>query len=107
MSRAENVGMLLEAPAFYSQQHIVPAYKDTVLQVKLTRDTDSPKMLDYIFSDIVFDYGTVVWETPITGTLIEKYLMPRSSTLVSTVENISKRINVDIKMLLKSAANVQ
>lgn len=107
MSRAENVGMLLEAMAFYSQQHIVPSYRETVLQVKLTRDNDSPKMLDYIFSDIVFDYGTVVWETPITGTLIEKYLMPRSSTLVSTVENISKRINVDIKMLLKSAANVQ
>jgi len=106
MSRAENVGMLLEAMAFYSQQHIVPAYKETVLQVKLTRDEDSPKMLDYIFSDIVFDYGTVVWESAITGPIIKNYLMPRSSTLVSAVEGIATKMDADIEKLLESAVNV-
>lgn len=105
-SRAENIGILLEAMSFYSQQNIVPAYKETVLQVKLSRDEDSARMLDYVFGNIVFDYGTVVWESDITGTLMSNYMMPRSSTLVSTIESIGNTLESKISDLLKSAVDV-
>ncbi len=105
-SRSENIGIILEAMSFYSQQHIVPAYKETVLQVKLTRDEDSARMIDHVFESIVFDYGTVVWESDITGVLISKYMMPRSSTLVSTIESISNTLDNKIESLLKSAVDV-
>lgn len=106
ISRSEYIGMLLEAMSFYSQQHIVPAYKKTVLAVKLSRDIDSARMLDHIFSNIVFDYGTVVWESQITGPIITKYIMPRSDTLISTVETIGATVNTNIEKLLIACENV-
>ena len=96
----------MEAMSFYSQQNIVPAYKETVLQVKLSRDEDSAKMLDYVFGNIVFDYGTVVWENAITSPIITKYLMPRSSELVSTIESMDATLTKDIEKLLTSAVDV-
>ncbi len=106
MARAENVGLLLEAMSFYSQQNIVPLYKETVLQVKLTRDEDSARMLDHIFGHIVFDHATSVWQQEITTELIKKYLLPRSDTLVSTVDAIGTKLSVSIDKLVQSAANV-
>ena len=105
-SRADYIGTLMEAMSFYSQQNIVPAYKETVLQVKLSRDEDSAKMLDYVFGNIVFDYGTVVWENAITGPIITKYLMPRSSELVSTIESMDASLKTSIEKLLTSAVDV-
>lgn len=105
-SRAENIGILLEAMSYYSQQNIVPAYIDTIIDVKLTRDEESARMLDYIFDGIVFDYGTVVWESDITGQLISNYLLPRSTTLVSTVEQINNNLTAKFEDLFEAVENM-
>ncbi len=102
-SRSESIGIILEAMNFYSQQHIVPAYKETVLQVKLTRDEDSSRMLDHVFESIVFDYGTVVWQNALSGPIINKCLLPHSATVASTIESMSASIEQQISDLLEAA----
>lgn len=105
-SRAENIGIILEAMSFYSQQNIVPIYRETVLQVKTTRDENSARMLDHIFEAIVFDYGTVVWQNDITAPIVNNYLLPRSTTLISTIDSLSSTLEQKISDLLEAVENV-
>ena len=49
--------MLTEALNAETYKQVVPAYFDTALKVKLTRDTESAAMLDLLMESRVFDFG--------------------------------------------------
>lgn len=51
----EKIGMILQEMAYISNKYIRPAFYETMLLGKLTRDNESEKMLDYIFGNIVVD----------------------------------------------------
>ena len=53
----ECVGAVLELLAYESSNTVIPAYYDTVLTGKLTRDEDAKKMLDIIFDTICYEVG--------------------------------------------------
>ena len=50
----EKTGLLMEALAYDSMGIIDVAFYDTFLSVKVTRDEESPKMLDIIFSNLTY-----------------------------------------------------
>ena len=52
-------GVILEAMASDSAQHLVPAFYETLLKSKLSRDNDSEEMLDLIFASRSFDMGPI------------------------------------------------
>ena len=50
-------GIIVEALSAESYKRCVPAYKEVLLGIKLTRDRDSVEMLELIYKTCVFDIG--------------------------------------------------
>lgn len=103
MSRAENVGMILEAMCFNSQENLVPTYKKVVVQTKSTRDDESIEMLDYVFDGISFDYGMVVLANTTANILAQNVLRPKSTTLVSTLTSMKSSLDSQIGSIIEAA----
>ena len=57
----EMTGVILEAMASDSAQNLVPAFYETLLKSKHTRDNDSEEMLEIVFGNRVFDWGDTVY----------------------------------------------
>ena len=53
----ENDSIILEALNAETYKQVVPAYYDTSLKVKFSRDTESAEMLDMLMDSRVFDFG--------------------------------------------------
>jgi hypothetical protein len=53
----ENVSIILEALNAETWKQVVPAYYETSLKVKFSRDTESAEMLDLLMDSRVFDFG--------------------------------------------------
>jgi hypothetical protein len=58
-SRRELVGAAAEAMAAESYRKVTPAYFETALKVKYTRDEESSQMLDIILRGATFNFGVV------------------------------------------------
>jgi len=58
--RMDMVCMVLEDIAYYSMEHVRPAYYEKVLSGKIARDDDSIDMLEIITQNISYDLGFVV-----------------------------------------------
>jgi len=61
----EIAGALLEAMACETRNTVIPAYYDSSLKDKHSRDDDTLEMLDLIYNTRVFDLGDTVWFDPI------------------------------------------
>ena len=57
----EMTGVVLEAMASDSAQHLVPAFYDVMLKSKHTRDNESEEMLEIVFGNRIFDWGDTVY----------------------------------------------
>ena len=53
----EMAGHIVELLAYYSRVHTVPAYYDTLLTSKISRDNESQEMLNIIYDNLVYDYA--------------------------------------------------
>jgi len=105
-SRLDNIGILMEAMSFYSQQNIVDVYKKVILQTKMTRDDDSAEMLQYVFDGISFDYGIVVWQNDVGNVFMNKVFMPKSDTITSTIASIQSVLDAKIETLKEAVAEM-
>lgn len=105
-SRLDNVGILLEAMAFRSQQTVVPTYKEVLLQTKFTRDEDSGEMVDMIFKGIAFDLAIVAYEGTFTGPVMNNIFIPREDVVVSTFESVSNTFDSDLASLKAAVADM-
>jgi ABC-type glycerol-3-phosphate transport system substrate-binding protein len=56
----EEIGVFLEAFAYYGYTDVRPAFYDLLLQGKLVRDEASGEMLDYIFEKRFYDTGSIL-----------------------------------------------
>ena len=60
-TKLEAVGAFLEAGSCSGYNDSVPAYYETVLKNKVSRDDDTPAMLDLIFNTRTLDLGDTYW----------------------------------------------
>lgn len=61
------VGTITEAMAAESYKQIIPAFYETALQTKYTRDNESQEMIDLILSSVKFDFGNIYTHTIANG----------------------------------------
>ena len=102
-ANAERSGLILEALAEGSTDTLLPAYYETTLKRKASRDSESSDMLDLIFGNRVVDYCNTYTETGINS-FIQSQLKAASNTFASSeasqrstfTENIDK-INASYK----------
>ena len=79
----ENVGILLNAPAYYSRQDVIPAYIEVLLKSAVSRDEESASMIELIFDSSFYDPGTGVWSSIIKNNYTSKIFLPRSTNVAS------------------------
>lgn len=104
--RLENMGILLEAMSFYTQQNVIPVYTDKVLDLKVTRDYESAEMLDLVFAGVTYDFGVNGWAADVSDKLIEKIFYAKSTAIVSELVAIEPVIQSNIEKLRVSVKEV-
>ena len=104
----EMTGVLLEALAAESRYTLIPAFYDTVIKDKSTRDRESADMLDIIFGNMVFDVGDFYsladfpdYFLRITGSAAALGRDQRTSDIASFWAKKQKLMEVELKKLIK------
>ena len=61
ITNPEIAGAVMEAMACAARNQIIPAYYESALKNKYSRDADTSEMLDLIFDTRVYDLGDTIW----------------------------------------------
>ena len=101
MANAENIGMLLEAMAFYTQKNIVPQYTETLVKSKYARDAESAEMLSICFDSIYFDFGINAWQEQVAAKLLKGSFVGLAGNFGSVLKGMQKSVDAEIKKLVK------
>jgi hypothetical protein len=104
--RYENVGILLNALAFYSKQDVIPAYIEILLKSKVSRDDESAAMIELIFDNSFYDLGTGAWSAIMKNNYTSKIFLPRSTNVASVTAKIEKQAKAAIDKFM-AAVNEQ
>jgi hypothetical protein len=96
----ENVGILMEALSFDSQQKLIPIYKDKLLKTRFASDEDSRAMLDIIFNTTVSELGINVFEDIVSVPLIQAIYMPKKDVIASTLSGMTS-VRTEISKMLE------
>lgn len=99
-SNLERTGIILEAITYESSQTTFPAYIETSIKTKYSRDEESIEMLDIIFSNRSFDIGFIFdW-----GGCSSFYTTLLSSNSPELASSIAKLKDADIKAMQDTLA---
>ena len=98
----ERTGVILEALAAESAKNVVPVYYDIALKTKFARDDESAEMLDLIFANRVFDWGTTIWDGFIRNGVFVNIYAKRPEALVSELEKMQPKIQKEIDKLIEA-----
>lgn len=101
MASAENIGMLLEAMAFYTQKNIVPQYTETLVKSKYARDAESAEMLSICFDSIYFDFGINAWQEQVAAKVLKGSFVGLAGNFGSVLKSMQKSVDAEIKKLNK------
>ncbi|NCU26779.1 hypothetical protein EOM86_08680 [Candidatus Nomurabacteria bacterium] len=101
-SDTELTGTLMEALACDACNRLIPAYYDTTLISKVTRDNESETMLEVIFGSLFFDYGDTWWCGDIRDGIFWNLFKNNNSNIVSKIEMIENIVNSNIERTIPS-----
>ena len=82
----ELVGAVLEMMHYLSYRDVMPAYYETTLKQKVSRDSVSAQMLDLILGNIYYDLGATMFNDAIKDGILAPYLMGSRTDYASRVE---------------------
>ena len=100
-SDPEETGAVLEALAYYGRLLLLPAYYEINLQTKITRDEDSPKMLDIIFDAATIDLG-YVYNFGGMREMFAQFVTKNENTFPSAYASIEPKILSEIEKLVET-----
>ncbi len=90
---SERTGLITEALSAISYTSVLPAYYETALKEKYTRDEDGTmkKMIDMIYQNLIIDKGIAIWDEP--REVFLQALYSHNSQIMSILETKAKMIN--------------
>ena len=97
--RWENVGILLEALAFDSNQNLIPTYKEVVLKTKSARDDESADMIDIIINSMSFEFGLNAWQDIVANPFVRQTFAAGKNTFASTLASMESTVDSEIEKL--------
>lgn len=98
--RPEIAGAVMEAMACAARNKIIPAYYESALKTKYSRDADTAEMLDIIFDSRVYDLGATIWPAP--GTDYTYAFIKDTNTFASVTEKNADRYGDIMKKAIES-----
>ncbi|MCL2517733.1 MAG: hypothetical protein FWF15_04140 [Oscillospiraceae bacterium] len=99
VSNHEETGAVIEALSYYGRLIVMPAYYEINLKTKITRDEDSPVMLDIIFSVASIDLG-FVYNFGDMREMFTPFVVNNENTFPSRYAAIEPRILNEIEKLI-------
>ena len=97
--RLENIGILLEALAFDSQESLIPNYRESVIKTKSARDDESADMIDIIVDSISFEFGLNAWQDTVFNPFVRQTFAAGNSNFASTLASMQSTVNDAIEKL--------
>lgn len=97
----EKCGVVLEAMAAQSAVTITPAYNETLLKRKYSRDNESAEMLDIIASHRTYDMASVFGWGGLES-VIPNLFQKDSMDLVSSYAAVEKSVNANIEKAMEA-----
>ncbi len=94
----EMIGVILEAMACASYSDLRPAYYDSALRIKGTRDEESVEMLDLIFANRIFDYGDTLLVNELTANAFKFAFRANNRNMASLLESAEKQCDAVLAM---------
>ncbi|MCL2160258.1 MAG: hypothetical protein FWH48_12700 [Oscillospiraceae bacterium] len=91
---------VIEALNSESNKTVIPAYYETCLKTRTSRDEESESMLDVIFDNLVIDLGDSIWVNKIRDAVFAGMFSGNNRNLVSKLESMEKSIQADIEKIL-------
>jgi hypothetical protein len=98
----ETVGATLELMGYYSYYNIYPDFYDVVIHGRGTRDEESRRMLNLVFSNRTYDLGLVYDPLGFSDTVL-RYTATGNSNLTSFIQSWESRLENTVKTLNEMA----
>lgn len=101
-SIVDDLGLVLETMAYYSQGMVTPAVYEITLQGKVSRDDNSAKMLDIIYGSAAFDFVTA-FDFGDSSTLLRESVTGDQQNFVSTYKRLKKPAQAQLDKVMNFA----
>jgi hypothetical protein len=102
----ERTGIILEALSAESRYTVIPAYFETSLKGKYTRDEESADMLDILFNTRTYDLGSIWAFGGFDTDWLRIMSISRSRDIVSLYERKEGQIQRDIDRLIQAIEKI-
>ncbi len=104
----EMSGTILEAMCAENNYSVIPAFYDTVLMNKVTRDEESAKMLDLLRETLYFDFGYVngVPAGGIFQLFGDQMVVSKNENITSYIESQRKSIETKFNEVIEAYSNI-
>ncbi len=101
-SIVDDLGLVLETMAYYSYEMVTPAVYEITLQGKVSRDDNSAKMLDIIYSSAAFDFVTA-FNFADTGNILREMVTGDQQNFVSVYARVKKVAQTQLDKVINFA----
>ena len=102
--KPEIAGALMEAMACETRNTVIPAYYESALKTKYSRDADTAEMFDLIYDTRVYDLGDTIWCYPIRDDYT-KIFSSGKDTFASATEKNTNKYNNEIQKMVDGILN--
>ena len=103
--RLEIAGAVMEAMACETRNVVIPAYYESSLKTKYSRDADTAEMLDLIYETRVYDLGDTIWYSPIRIDYTNIFASGKNTFVSDTEKNTDKYNGIIQKAVEKILEN--
>ena len=107
LQNVENAGLIMEALAYESNQLVVPAVYEIVLQSKYARDEASSRMLDLILDGRVYTFGYMYDNWKGMQWTITNLMSQKSKDYASYYAKQLKSAETQLKAIIESYENIE
>jgi len=90
---SDRTGVIIEALCAESYTGVKPAYHDTMLRTKVSRDDESGEMLDIIFANRSYELAQLYWGSEIFDSFNDNLSKRRSADVASFLDRFEDRMN--------------
>ena len=98
----ERTSVIMEALAVESRNYTIPAYFETALRTKHTRDDESQEMLDIIHANRTMDLGDTFYMDPVR-VIYGSVLNAKKNNFASAVEKATNNVNKTLQKANEAA----
>ncbi len=98
----ERTGIILEALTCASANIVIPAYYENALKTRYARDIESSEMLDFIFSNRVYDLGDTWWCSDLRDGVFKSMFANNTRNFSSSLKVLEKTMNNKISDVIKA-----